>query len=148
MERLTRRMCGGWGVVPGYELDTLRGARKVVGRLAAYEDTGLTPEEVAELAQAKQEGRLVVLPCKMGDTVWYIAPTSEICEAEVTGIWLNVYTNPQMWLEIKYYSKITGEHEYKSRIDLMLGKTVFLTHEEAEAALEARKGDPHEADPV
>jgi len=28
-------------------------------RLAAYEDTGLTPSEVAELAKAKQEGRLV-----------------------------------------------------------------------------------------
>jgi len=49
-------MCGGWGVVPGYELDTLWGARKVVERLAAYEDTGLTPEEVAELVKAKAQG--------------------------------------------------------------------------------------------
>jgi hypothetical protein len=34
-------------------------------RLAAYEDTGLSPEEVAELAKAKEDGRLVVLPCKV-----------------------------------------------------------------------------------
>ncbi len=32
-------------------------------RLAAYEDSGLTPEETAELAQAKGTGRLVMLPC-------------------------------------------------------------------------------------
>ena len=29
--------------------------------LKAYEDTGLTPEEVAELAQAKRDGQLVIL---------------------------------------------------------------------------------------
>ena len=61
-------------------------------RLAAYEDTGLEPEEIekamdivksavsafedfgvdrlAELAQADREGRCVVLPCKIGDPVW------------------------------------------------------------------------------
>jgi hypothetical protein len=31
-------------------------------RLAAYEDSGLSPEEAQELAQAKADGRLVVLP--------------------------------------------------------------------------------------
>lgn len=35
------------------------GANKAYDRLAAYEDTGLTPEEVAELARAKSEGRIV-----------------------------------------------------------------------------------------
>jgi len=33
-----------------------------VDRLAAYEDSGLSPEEVQELAKAKAEGRLVMLP--------------------------------------------------------------------------------------
>ena len=46
MERLTRRICGGWGVTPGYELNTVRGMKAVVDRLAAYEDTGLEPEEI------------------------------------------------------------------------------------------------------
>lgn len=70
-------------------------------RLAAYEDTGLEPEEIQvlcfmdrrakmanllrleeyqelgsiehlrELVQAEQDGRLVVLPCKVGDTVYF-----------------------------------------------------------------------------
>jgi hypothetical protein len=43
-----------------------------VDRLAAYEDTGLSPEQVQELAKAKADGRLVVLPCKVGDRVYSI----------------------------------------------------------------------------
>lgn len=107
--------------------------------------TPIPLDRLRELEEAEQAGRLVVLPCKVGDTVWYITPSTEVCEAEVIGIWLNVYTNPQMWLEIKYRSKFAGECEHKSRIDLMLGKILFLTREEAETAL---KGENHEANPV
>lgn len=45
-------------------------------KCSAYEDTGLEPERVAELAQAEKDGRLVVLPCKVGDTI-YVIPSSE-----------------------------------------------------------------------
>ncbi len=71
---------------------------RLVERLAAYEDTTRTPEEVAalsslfnfiveesksveeeiallsrlrELYKADKDGRVVVLPCKVGDTVWF-----------------------------------------------------------------------------
>lgn len=70
--------------------------RQLYSALAAYEDTGLTPEQCAEygkadregryivlrdaeqdgvkrlreLAKADKEGRIVVLPCKVGDTAW------------------------------------------------------------------------------
>lgn len=57
MDRLTRKINRRYGVVPGYELDTLHGARKVVNRLAAYENTGLEPEEVAALRE--QEAKCV-----------------------------------------------------------------------------------------
>ncbi|MGM9917579.1 hypothetical protein [Anaerotignum sp.] len=97
-------------------------------------------ETLKRYEDLEEQGRLLVLPCKVGDTVWYITPQVEICEAKVIGVWLNIYTKPQMWLEIKYYSEMIGEQEHKSRIDLMLGKTVFLTHEEAEAALEKMGG--------
>lgn len=33
-----------------------------MNRLAAYEDSGLTPEQVQEFAQAKAEGRLFIIP--------------------------------------------------------------------------------------
>ena len=41
-------------------------------RLARYEETGLSLSEVAELAQAKAEGRLIVLPCKVGESYYGI----------------------------------------------------------------------------
>ena len=40
---------------------------EAITRLAEYEDSGLSPEEVQELAKAKADGRLVVLPCKISD---------------------------------------------------------------------------------
>ena len=46
MERLTRKLPGGYAMAEGYALDTLKGVRAAVNRLAAYEDTGLTPEEI------------------------------------------------------------------------------------------------------
>ena len=98
-------------------------------------------ERLRELVEADRDERCVVLPCKNGDKVWYITPQREVCEARVTGIWLNIYTNPQMWLEITYFSELTGQGEFKSRVDLVLNKTVFLNQEAAEAAL---KGEQHE----
>lgn len=55
MERLTRKMCRSWGVMPGYELNTVRGIKAIVDRLAAYENTERTPEEVEELARVKEK---------------------------------------------------------------------------------------------
>lgn len=72
-------------------------ARDLYGRLKAYEDTGMYPESVEalklsmmgkaisevtefdglpidrlrELAEADRDGRVLILPCKVGDTVWF-----------------------------------------------------------------------------
>lgn len=40
---------------------------EAITRLAEYEGSGLSPDEVQELAKAKADGRLVVLPCKVGE---------------------------------------------------------------------------------
>ncbi len=108
-------------------------AAQKLERLTAYEDSGLEPEGVQELASAKKEGRLVVLPCKVGDRVF------------------SGYGNP---LDISV-SKTNGDcvtHVKISRRGYLfkcwwgcfrisdIGKTVFLTRAEAEAALEAQKG--------
>ena len=122
--------------------------REVWDRLKAYEDTGLEPEEIEkamedcadtvaknqfaisdinemggvdrlrELIQAERDGRLVVLPCKVGDTV-YAAETAPVVPLYVThvGVWLDGADGGD-WEDLKN-----------------IGKTVFLTREEAEAAL-------------
>lgn len=129
MKRLTRRICGRWGVVEGCELDTMHGLKAVVDRLAAYEVTGLEPEEIrvltaihglpaqeivriCELYQADKDGRLVVLPCKPGDILWQRSP--------ITGEPIQFQAPDIHWI-------IDNLEEF--------GKTIFLSREEAEAAL-------------
>ena len=87
------------------------------------------------------KSRFVELPCKVGDVVWYLNVINEICEAVVTCVEFNIYTKPQIWISIKYYSELCGEYAYTSRIDMALNKTVFLTREEAEAALAERMNE-------
>ena len=127
--------------------------RQVWERLKAYEDTGLTPEgidmdpEAAEqlrqlcqgcdldrlekLAEADKDGRLVVLPCKVGDKLYRVFD-GNISEHEVQNM--------------KYFAR-----QGRLGIDMTpffpdaeksIGKTVFLTREEAEkAVLEAKSND-------
>ena len=121
-----------------------------LNRLAEYEDIGLEPkkivflknvvddafsdkpeftEHIRELLRAVKDGRLVVLPCKVGDELWSfrIYPTARVYGFTVTDIStlngrtvLNTLGCGTLW-------------------ERDIGKTVFLTREEAEKALEARK---------
>lgn len=177
MERLTaKRDDGRWALANNDRARPMEQMDKIplaIDRLAAYEDSGLTPQEIeiqqialsqckpyidaicdkrgtvlinpirlAELAQAEKDGRLVVLPCKVGQDVFFLDEgfRNEICPATVFGIEINGNT-PQcpMCLRIEYASPVIGKHEYFFRLDMMLGKTVFLTREEAEAALKKRE---------
>lgn len=98
-------------------------------------------EYLKRLVQADKEGRCVVLPCKVGQDVWFYASAmKELCKAKIIKTEINFFTprNP-FWLTFEYYSGIIGEHEIFSRADLLLGKTLFLSKEEAEAALEKMK---------
>lgn len=107
--------------------------------LQKYLDTGLGPDEVTalqkdwsdlctivgecggidrlrELAEANKDGRVVVLPCKVGDSVYMIS-----------------------W-------RLNGRHEIEERVFSLTyfdpakyGKDYFLSREEAEKALEEMK---------
>ena len=127
----------------------------VCERLAAYEDTGLTPEEIKapftedtminlaaqalgvepsrlrELAEADKDGRCVVLPCKVGDTVWRIIRDGEphITRDEVR----DMYFADDMTLCVEL---VGGRVTFTEKF----GKTVFLSREEAEKALREMEG--------
>lgn len=153
MERLTRRMCGGWGVMPGYELNTARGMKAVVDRLAAYEETGLTPEEVAALQasnqelkkealpilQAKVQDRLVIMPCGLGETVYanfairgdYLREKDKPYPCEV--VFIGLSKEPFMHIQFKNGRVFPVKF-------CEVGKTVFTTREAAEAALKEQEG--------
>lgn len=87
--------------------------------------------------QFKDKSKFIELPCKVGQDVWFYASTmKELCKAKIIKIEINYFTpdNP-FWLTFEYYSNLIGKHEIFSRADLLFGKTVFLTKEEADQAL-------------
>ena len=122
-------------------------------RLAAYEDTGLTPEEIKapfteetminlaskalgvepsrlrELAEADKDGRVVVLPCRQGDELWTYCnhPVKRVYSFTVSDV---STLNGRTVLNTLGLGTIGPED---------IGKTVFLTREEAERALAEMK---------
>lgn len=123
--------------------------RQTWERLKEYEDAGLEPEQVMELKsftqggihkvddgwknvqellQAEKEARLVVLPCKVGDHVW-----ADGREAIV--VWFFGYKT-----ERYLHAQFLDNSEYTDIPFYEIGKTVFLTREEAEAALKGGEG--------
>ena len=148
MERLTYFKDGYWRV----NFSGVQYQADFVDRLAAYEDTGLTPEQVEnaktiiesafaedtskaerirKLLAADKDGRVVVLPCKVGDTVWRIVRDGEphITRDEVR----DMYFADDMTLCVEL---VGGRVTFTEKF----GKTVFLSREEAEKALREMEG--------
>lgn len=127
--------------------------RDLYGRLKAYEDTGLTPEEIKapftedtminlaaqalgveadrlrELAEADKDGRVVVQPCKVGDKLYRVF-AGEIFEHRVGSM--------------KYFA-IQGRWDIETYpfcpcVESSIGKTVFFTSEKAKKALQEMEG--------
>lgn len=106
--------------------------------LEKYEALG-TLEDLKALKDAEKQGLLVRLPCKVGSEAYFInlPYDCEICPALVTGVQINLFTPEHpLWIRIEYTSKLLGIHDIQGALDSMLGKTVFLTREGAEKALE------------
>ena len=100
---------------------------------------GIVPfDRLLELADADRAGRLVVLPCKVGDTVympvgkWGTITGYEADECDG----FHIARDGVLQIKAKCYSGNHGTYGVP-------GKTVFLTREEAEAAL-AQEGGTHE----
>ena len=153
MERLTYFKDGYWRV----NFSGVQYQADFVDRLAAYEDIGMTPEEIKapftedtminlaaqalgvepsrlrELAEADKDGRVVVLPCKVGKKIYYING-KYIIEVEVacytvdeTGAWLFAGETYNMETRRTCHCNLKTER---------IGKDVFLTRDEAERMME------------
>ena len=166
MERLTKRLPDGKAVMDCDSCEQKKDKQctfyecraSLIKRLAAYEDTGLTPAEVhsmysewnammsvlnsigsydrlRELAEADKDGRVVVLPCKVGDTI-YFAHAHSILWYKVTGYEMGKASISQV--HSKHVDKETGLTFNFTFRPGSIGKTVFFTREEAERAMEGR----------
>lgn len=143
MERLTYRLKTG-EVLMATEYEEKYTKDEWIGMLqcclAAYEDLRLTPEEITAmqhtldeyhkvadpLLRAQADGRLVMLPCKVGDTVYKV---------------ITIQAQKPVLLETQV--KTLGQ---AADVAQLIGKknkviNIFLTREEAEAALEAMKDE-------
>lgn len=159
MERLTYFDGGKWRLKIG---DT-EYSGEAVDRLAAYEDTRLTPEEtkrmsnilmdvgidyncsweyvknwllddrLRELDKADKDGRLVVLPCKVGDTVYF---RTYDCNGTV-----DLGIQPHKVTTIVGHAIVRGRYTDVGLLPGQYGVSWFLTREEAEKALEAMKNE-------
>lgn len=101
----------------------------------------------AKTKNLEEQGKLLRLPCKVGDTV-YIPKYYLDCEYD--------YHCPLGYAEGKNMCEngLVCDHEHKkffiseTLFDISMinsiGKTIFLTPEKAEAALEKMKGEEHE----
>ena len=117
---------------------------KETERLAAYEETGLEPEE---LAQAEKEGRLVVLPCKdwfeivFGEQVLFWGIDTDYIETPIREISVD---NAERFTWYDGWKTLVLRGNDENGLDWEfspedIGKTVFLTREAAEAALKEKE---------
>ena len=163
MKRMTERGEAGNAYYPqcfkepcegmGCKLKQCKFSEAACDRLAAYEDSKLSTEDAAnlnailrlgdgmtlmrlrELAVADQEGRMVVLPCKVGDTVFALLDNKSkyVSECEVKRIGLGD--------NIGFATIVPVGYSQEYGVSLRgFGKTVFLTREEAEKALAEMEG--------
>lgn len=152
MERLTEYEIVGGHVhaVPTGDVD------QAMMRLAAYEDTRLMPSDVhslwgewnammsvlnsigggyerlRQLAEADKDGRLVVPPCKVGDRLYKVTGRKTISVYKVRAIRVELFGLFIEWdiVEGFAWQSLSGINAGD------IGKTVFMTREEAEKALE------------
>lgn len=126
--------------------------------LRQYLDTGMTPEQcenakaiiesafsddtskaerIRELLKADRDGRLVVPPCKAGDTVYEVTSRKTISEYRVKAIRVELFCT---FIEWDIVAGFVDKSIFGVPVN-EIGKTVFLTREEAGKALEAMKNE-------
>ena len=169
MERLTIRGDHGIFMADGYDFeiepDCYDLVQEILARLAAYEDTGMDPEEIErivdaygrgmtlrqetgerlrlirsistdrlrELVQADKDGRVWVLPCVPALRAYlcnevFVIEDGEIYRDHVTEAYIGQNSDGDLECLL---STLDGETFSQREI----GKTVFLTEEEAEKVL-------------
>lgn len=164
MERLTNKREAD-AQREGYERRLANGYQRSIPverflRLAAYEDTDLTPEEIdmdheaaetlrqlcrgcdldwlEKLAEADKGGHVVVLPVKpvltpIFSSMLYIIEDGDIYEDALYEAVVGMSENGKMNV---VYTTLSDQITFEQAD---IGKTVFLTREEAEEALEAMR---------
>lgn len=117
MERLTIKTEDGYERVSIWTKN-----QQLIDKLAYYEDY-------------EEQGRLVKLPCKVGDTVYGISM------GKIISLTVNEISIFCMKGEKIINAKCQSDDEFRNYVEREFGKTVFLTKSEAEAKLKELRGN-------
>lgn len=104
-------------------------------------------DRLKELADADKEGRCLVLPCKVGDTVYicyysFYSRTLETSEYTIYGIEINekgITYQAEMW---KTKDKYSPQERFEYWFDINdIGRSVFLTKQDSQILVDKRKNN-------
>ena len=99
-------------------------------------------EKLAEYETAEEEGRLMMLPCKVGDIIFCIVRPGIIRQFKVLSIEIYEYG---AILELLYAGNVEKYRFWRMYMPSDdFGKKLFLTSEEAEKALKKREEKKYE----
>lgn len=132
MERLTER--NSMGVAVFKESYDCENCNESLWRLPDY-GNGSPTDRLAEYEEADEQGLLLRLPCKVGDKVYRPVPKLYRRISVMTVVKIVIHEDGV------YFKTDKDGGLFKTSA---IGKTFFITKEEAEAALEKMKGEEYE----
>ena len=99
-----------------------------------------TAEALYNAGYRKQSENTIELPCKVGTTLYFLYNSPYADKPDLTP---RIYKTADWYFEIDKTGIVINTkwiHSFNKKYDYHLGKTVFLTKEEAEQALAKMKG--------
>ena len=112
--------------------------------ISRADKTRMILEKLAEYEDLEEQGRLIKLPCKVGDTVWdndYGRPCAYTITAFSFGECEEYICEPVTTKEAVFYYANSSGSITGSFAESEIGKSVFLTKSEAEAKLKELRGN-------
>ena len=101
-------------------------------------------DKLAEYEDLEEQGKLIKLPCKVGDTVWQIMVVGVQGKNIKYGIFKAVVTTISVDYQMNFLlSTITEDEErYRNEVtSTAIGETMFFTKSEAEQKLKEMESD-------
>lgn len=107
-------------------------------------------KKLADYEDLEEQGLLVRLPCKVGDTVWVVTSPINVfdydkydgdAEYEVYESFLSSVSYYASGEQFRIYAKVTNSFIAAYFRECDFGKSIFFTREEAEKKLEEMKAN-------
>lgn len=147
MERLTERTVDGILVKENYEKETLKTLHSCYGEkpnphYTNCEEGYYAMEKLADYEDLEEQGRLIKLPCKVGDTIYAVGEIVKEYKVLSVSYHSNKATNrSEFCIETL---PVNGSRVVVAFYDKEFGKNAFLAKPEAEVKLKELRGNQNE----